>query len=315
MVHGYFVINDAGSATWAGMKKRLVEDGWPEEYIATPSFDDVRGCDPEHALEIQAWVEDLVAKTGFDKVDIVAHSEGCLNTMHYLKNLCGVGRVRRFVALAGAFHGTVVACVDPFSCGAAEMCIGSGPDGWKENEGLVAINACDETPGDVLYTSVWSTFDEIITPASGSILAGANNIEVETDWVEHAGIFLCDECYDHVRSALLDGTGGNEDGPGWACIRTVSRPRPIPPLKATASATANPPLSSLLISLLRPLPTPRPSRSRSASRTPRTSSRPTRQNSQDRTCRPCPRLSRPWADAQPGLPGTAAFPPWACSCS
>ncbi|NOZ01347.1 MAG: hypothetical protein GXP54_05595, partial [Deltaproteobacteria bacterium] len=47
MVHGWFVIGNAGPATWATMKKNLIADGWPEEYLATPSFKFVQGCDPD----------------------------------------------------------------------------------------------------------------------------------------------------------------------------------------------------------------------------------------------------------------------------
>ena len=218
MIHGWFVLDLAGEATWADFRKRLIADGWPAEYLYAPSFQDVQGCDPEHAQQIAAWVKELKAKTQRSKVDILAHSEGGLNTLHYLRDLCGVRDVRHFVAVAPAFHGTVVACLGaPFSCGAEEMCIGSQPGDWKENPALLSATECDETPGDVLYTSIWSPFDEIIVPPTGSILAGADNRQVQTKWVEHGGIFLADEPYGYVKEALLHG-GKNTDGPGWNCI-------------------------------------------------------------------------------------------------
>lgn len=225
-LHGYFVIRDAGTFTWATMKKNLIEDGWPEEYIATPSFEDVRGCNEDHITEIETWVEKLRKDTGSERIDIVCHSFGCLNTLSWLKAKCGVNRVRQYVGLAGAVHGTLVACADALlkiSCAGEQMCIGTGEDGWKDNELIANANACDETPGDVQYTSVWSDYDEIIRPPSGSEMAGARNIEVATKWVEHGGIFLCDECYGHLRTALLEG-GANDDGPSWPCL-----PDCIPP--------------------------------------------------------------------------------------
>ncbi len=223
MVHGWFVTDLAGVATWATMKRNLVEDGWPEEYLDTPSFEDVRGCDPEHAVEIAGWVEALRARTGTDRVDILAHSEGALNTLYYLKKLCGVHRVRKVVSLAGAYHGTVVACLDPFSCGAAEMCIPSTPDGWKQNEVLADLLACDETPGDVLYTTIWSPWDEVIIPQEGGALAGAEVIQIQTPFTEHGGILVSDESYGYVRDALLS-SGANEDGPGWECLPGCAPP-------------------------------------------------------------------------------------------
>lgn len=230
-VHGYFVTANAGGATWANFKNQMIKEGWPEEYLFNPSFDEVQGCDPGHAMEIDAWVDDIIDKTGFDKVDIVCHSGGCLNTAWYLRFFCGVNKVRNFIGLAGAVHGTVVACVDWWSCGADEMCIGLGDDGWKENPLLVAVNECDETLGDVLYTSIWSDYDEIIRPPEGSELAGAHNIEVETPMVEHGGIFLAEEPYALMTNALLNSTGKNEDGPGWHCIPDCAPPSdPAPEL-------------------------------------------------------------------------------------
>ena len=225
LVHGYFVINNAGDATWAHIRSKLVEDGWPIEYLSSPSFSNVQGCDPEHANTLSGWVDDLLAKTGFDKVDIVCHSEGCLNSLYYMKYLCGVNKVRRIVMLAGAVHGTNVACVDFWSCGAKEMCVKLGGK-WQDNDVLAALLAGDETPGDVLYTCVWAPGDEIIIPQTGSQLVGANNIKVQTPGVEHGGIFLCDECYGYVQDALLNGTGKNDDGPGWDYLPQC---KPLPP--------------------------------------------------------------------------------------
>jgi triacylglycerol lipase len=237
-VHGYFVIDDAGPATWATFKQKALDEGWPESYIRTPSFQDVRGCNADHVNEIEAWVEELRSATGFDKVDIVCHSFGCLNVMTWMKERCGVNRVRQFVSMAGAFHGTTVACVEPFSCAAGQMCIAGGTDGWKTNELLAAVNACDETPGDVEYTAVWTPTDEIIQPPTGSRLAGADTFEVQTIGVGHGKIFLCDECWLYVSLALTEG-GGNDDGPGWDCLpacapapepQPESRPEPQPDL-------------------------------------------------------------------------------------
>ena len=219
MVHGYFPVDAADWVTWGRFKNKLVEDGWPEEYVMTPVFDDTTGCDPTHAREISAWVDELREKTGWDKIDIVAHSAGGLNTMYYLRYFCGVHKVRNFVGLAIAVHGTRMACLDFISCGGEEMCIPKEKDGgWQENSVLAAINTCDETLGDIRYTSIWSDYDEIIVPQEGSILAGAKNIELETPLVEHGAIFLVNESLGYILDALKNKTGRNTDGPGWDCI-------------------------------------------------------------------------------------------------
>ena len=230
MIHGYFVVDDAGDATWSNFRKRLVADGWPDEYIYTPSFKDVRGCNEDHVNEIEAWVEDFRARTYSDKIDIVCHSFGCLNTLSWLKERCGVNRVRQYVGLAGAVHGTIVACADQalnISCAGKQMCIDTGTDGWKSNQLIVDENACDETPGDVQYTAVWTPYDEIIIPATGGQMIGANNVKIQTPFVEHGGIFLCDECYADMKAGLL-GSGMNTDGPSWSCYPTCTPPEPEP---------------------------------------------------------------------------------------
>ena len=219
MIHGYFPVNAGDWVTWGRFKDKLIEDGWPKEYIMNPKFKDPTGCDPDHAREISAWVDELLEKTGWDKVDIIAHSEGGLNTMYYLRHFCGVHKVRNFVGLAIAVHGTRVACVDFVSCGADEMCIPSEKEGgWRQNETLAAVNACDETLGDIRYTSIWSDYDEIIIPQEGSIIYGARNIELETPMVEHGLIFLVDESLNYIKDALKNKSGYNTDGPGWDCI-------------------------------------------------------------------------------------------------
>lgn len=218
MVHGYFPVPAADWVTWGTFKNKLIDDGWPEEYVMAPQFNDTMGCDPDHAREISAWVDELRAKTGFDKINIVAHSEGGLNTMYYLRYFCGVHKVANFVGLAVAVHGTTTARLDFWSCGAEEMAIPKGDEGWQGNPVLAGINECDETLGDILYTSIWSEFDEIIVPQEGSKMAGAMNIEMNAV-VEHGLIFLNNESFGYMKDAFLNRRGLNTDGPGWDCIQ------------------------------------------------------------------------------------------------
>jgi len=213
MVHGYFL---PGGATWLVLKNRLIAAGWPKDYVMNPSFDNVVGCNPEHAQKIAQWVNELKAKTGADKVNLVAHSMGALDVRYYIKYLCGYKNVNKVVNIAGANHGTTVACVDMLSCGASEMCRKS--DDWKGNDFLRNINACDETPGDILYTSIWSPSDEIIRPPESSILDGAENIKIHTKLVGHGRILTISETGDLVIKALKEG-GANDNGPGLNCLQ------------------------------------------------------------------------------------------------
>ena len=223
MVHGYFLPD---FATWASIEGKLIADGWPSEYIFGQTFDSVVGCNPNHAEAIAASVAEILAVTGRDKVDLLAHSMGGLDCRYYIKYLCGYKYVNDVVMLAGANHGSIMACLDPLSCGAEQMCIELGADAWKDNQFLADLNACDETPGDdLLYTSIWTEFDEIIVPQSGSVLPGALNHELDT-FAEHAAILINNEAYEWVKTGLNSG-GSNDVGPAdgeGPCVTICEEP-------------------------------------------------------------------------------------------
>lgn len=206
-VHGYF-LGDAG--TWSYLKKRLVEQGWPEEYLFSFQFDDVFGCNPKHGEEIEAHAQELMAWTGRDRFDIVCHSMGCVDSRWWIRHMCGYGRVNDFVSIAGANQGSVVACLEPMSCGADQLCVGSGEGAWKDNLFLLELNECDMTPYDpIRYTSIWTSLDEIVVPSTNAVLDGAVNIEVEAV-VGHALILSNEETVGHLVAAL-DGGGKNDN--------------------------------------------------------------------------------------------------------
>ena len=69
----------------AALRIRLVASGWPTDYVETITFEDPAGSNRVHAVELAAAVGSLVARTGADEVDIVAHSMGGLATRWYLR--------------------------------------------------------------------------------------------------------------------------------------------------------------------------------------------------------------------------------------
>jgi len=251
MVHGYF-LGEVGSWTW--LKTRLVEGGWPEDYLFSLQFANVFGCSPQHGYEIAAKVQEVLAATGREKVDILAHSMGGVDARYYIKFLCGYHFVNDFVSLAGAHQGTTVGCLDPINCGGAASCVGLGDDAWMQNDFLKELNICDMTPwDDIKYTSIWSEFDEIILPASNSILDGAVNIEVNSV-VEHALILVSEEAAGYVMAAL-DGAGSNDNIPtaNPPCVELCEvDPGPEP------EPEAGPELGPDVISVPEPMPEPVP---------------------------------------------------------
>jgi len=222
MVHGYFL---DGVASWTWMKAGLVDAGWPEEYVQSFTFDSVVGCNPGHAQELKAQADALMQKTGRDRFDIVCHSMGCLDSRYYIKYLCGYQHVKDFVSIAGANKGSVVACADPISCGAAQMCVGPADEAWMQNPFLLDLNFCDMTPGqDTLYTAIWTPLDEIVVPQENATLDGAVNIEVQS-LVGHGLILSKPETLSYVIPAL-DGAGSNDNAPLAAppCVSLCEAP-------------------------------------------------------------------------------------------
>jgi len=208
-VHGYF-LGEAG--TWSFLKKRLVEQGWPEEYLFSFQFESVFGCNPKHGEEIEAHAQELMAWTGKERFDIACHSMGCVDSRWWIRHLCGYGRVNDFVSIAGANLGSVMACLEPVSCGADALCVGSQADAWKDNPFLLELNGCDQTPWDpIRYTSIWTALDEIVVPSTNSKLEGALNVQMKSV-VGHALILTSEETVGYLVAAL-DGGGKNDNAP------------------------------------------------------------------------------------------------------
>jgi triacylglycerol lipase len=103
------------------------------------------------------------------KVNILGHSQGPLEPRWAIKWWPSLqSEVDHLVMMAAPNHGTVVADA---SIGAAA--------GYQMKPGskfLDALNAGDETPGPVSYTSLYSATDELVQPASTAVLNGADNI-------------------------------------------------------------------------------------------------------------------------------------------
>ncbi|MDA0563903.1 triacylglycerol lipase [Streptomonospora sp. S1-112] len=162
-VHGY-----GGSAgNWDDLAADLVADGWPEADLHAIDYDST-ASNTETAEVIAAEVDAVLAESGADRVDIVAHSMGGLSSRWYLKFLGGHERVDDWVSLAGPNQGSTVrlpcVAVQP-SC--QEVVAGS--------EFLARLNSGDPTPGAVGYTTFRSLCDLIVRPSTNVMLTGADN--------------------------------------------------------------------------------------------------------------------------------------------
>lgn len=186
---------------------RLAADGFRPFIYELPGlgFGDI----PTSARDFADYVDQVRATTGASRVDLVGHSEGGIVARYYLKRLGGTGAVGRYVSLGSPHYGTYVANIVAFlglgNCAGVVACqqmtIGS--------DFLADLNAGDDTPGSVSYTTIRTWQDELVRPVGNAALAdGANNVLIQSRCplrlVGHLGLALDGTTYTVIRQALRD---------------------------------------------------------------------------------------------------------------
>lgn len=147
-----------------------------------------------NASQLSTFINSVKAQTGAAKVDLVVHSMGGLSSRYYLKNLGGTANVEQFVSLGSPHYGQTAACLLPTSFG-GQMCP------WSSF--LSALNSGDDTPGGLLYTTIYSTSDGTV-PASSSRLDGGACFR-QVSGVSHSGLTTNAAVFNDVLAAV-DGT-------------------------------------------------------------------------------------------------------------
>ncbi|SCG42376.1 Triacylglycerol esterase/lipase EstA, alpha/beta hydrolase fold [Micromonospora echinaurantiaca] len=186
---------------------RLRADGYRVFIYQLPGLG--LGDIPASARAFAGYVDQVRAATGAARVDLVGHSEGGLVSRYYLKRLGGTGVVGRYVSLGSPQYGTYVANILKFlglgSCAGVVACqqmsIGSAF--------LADLNAGDDTPGAVRYTTVRTIQDELVRPVDNALLHdGSTNVLIQSSCplrvVGHLGLVLDGTTYTVIRGALTD---------------------------------------------------------------------------------------------------------------
>ncbi|WP_432050626.1 esterase/lipase family protein [Verrucosispora sp. NA02020] len=195
------------AAVYEPLAARLRADGYRVWIYPLPNLG--LGDITTSAGSLRSFVGQVRASTGAARVDLVAHSEGGLVSRYYIKNLGGGDAVGRYVSLGTPQYGTYVANIVAFlglgSCAGVVACqqmtIGS--------PFLAALNAGDDTPGDVRWTTVRTRQDELVRPVDNATLAdGATNVLIQSRCplrvVGHLGLVTDGTTYSVIRQALRD---------------------------------------------------------------------------------------------------------------
>lgn len=183
--------------------------------------DDIR----QSGLELAAEVDRVLAETGAPKVILIGHSQGGgILPVYYINNLGGADKVSQLIGIAPSNHGTDVdgligvldlpivgplltATVNLFGQALLQQALGS------EFQQEVYGNG-DTRPG-VLYTTIASTNDELVTPYTQQALSGAGvtNIVLQDLYpgfpAGHLGVVLSPQVWSVVLDALASNPQAN----------------------------------------------------------------------------------------------------------
>lgn len=207
IVGGTFATMGVASVYYAPLAARLRADGYQAYIFSLPNagLSDAR----DSAAALNRFVDSVRAQTGAAHVDLVAHSQGAMVSRYYIKYLGGVNEVDSLVSLSGVMYGTSLAnlanllgfgnCVGLVGC--QQMAIGSAF--------LNDLNAGDDTIGNVLYTNIATSGDEVILPYTNAYLHNdGNNVNSNVRgpcWgriIGHISIALDGAVYSGIQDAL-----------------------------------------------------------------------------------------------------------------
>jgi pimeloyl-ACP methyl ester carboxylesterase len=160
---------------------RFKDLGYPDSWLAAVEFDDQNGSNVPNAKEIlPAFVDQVLAATGADRVDVVAHSMGGLSSRLWIAQYGGGAKVRDYVSLAATHHGNNEACLTPWWFDVMqELCPAyAGQDHelqWTLNGDPDKLDV-DETPfgvedgGGIHWHAMYTDADVIVSPSASGCL-------------------------------------------------------------------------------------------------------------------------------------------------
>lgn len=187
------------------LRWRLEADGYDAYIYELPGLG--LGDIAETSAPLAGFVDQILADTGADRVDLIGHSQGGLVSRYYVKELGGAARVDSLISLGAPHYGTAIAniadvlgfgsCLGIVAC--EQMAMGS--------DFLADLNAGDDTIGSVEYTNLYTSYDELVRPVRNATLEdGATNVRVQSQcwfhFVEHLGLIFDGVVYSGIEDAL-----------------------------------------------------------------------------------------------------------------
>jgi triacylglycerol esterase/lipase EstA (alpha/beta hydrolase family)/cytoskeletal protein RodZ len=184
--------------------------------------DDIR----QSALELDAEIDRVLAETGAPKVILIGHSQGGgILPVYYINNVQdGADKVSQLIGIAPSNHGTDAMGLVGLQAlpifGPLLMAVANalGPALEQQalgNEFQDEVYGNGDTRPGVLYTTITSIYDEIVTPYTQQALDGPNvtNIVVQDLYpgvtAGHEGVVLSPQVWSIVLDALASNAEAN----------------------------------------------------------------------------------------------------------
>lgn len=182
LVHGW----NGSASSMATLKSRFEAQGRQAFSLTLPGQNNIT-----NASAIANLVNSVKAQTGATKVDLVSHSMGGLSTRYYIKSLGGGVNVSEYVSLGSPHYGYAPACF---------LFTGSGGQMCPFSSFLSSLNSGDDTPGSMLYTTIYSTNDGLIPNSSSRLDGGACFKQISGP--NHTGLTQDATTFGYVLSAV-----------------------------------------------------------------------------------------------------------------
>ncbi|WP_274556554.1 esterase/lipase family protein [Streptomyces spiramyceticus] len=206
---------------WLGLAPYLVRRGYcvfSLDYGQLPNVPFFHGLGPidKSAVQLDAFVDKVLAATGAPEADLVGHSQGGMMPRHYLKFLGGATEVNALIGIAPDNHGTTLLGLTkllPYFPGAEDLLTANTPGLADQIAGsafLTRLNEGGDTVPGVRYTVIATKYDQVVTPYRTQYLdgPGVRNVLLQdlcpVDFSEHVAIGLIDRIAFHEVANALD---------------------------------------------------------------------------------------------------------------
>ena len=183
--------------------------------------DDIR----QSGLQLAAEVDKVLAETGAPKVILIGHSQGGgILPVYYINNLGGADKVSQLIGIAPSNHGTnvdgLIGLQNLPILGSLAMALANSIGPALEQQALGSefqqeVYGNGDTRPGVLYTTIASMDDEVVTPYTQQALHGPNvtNIVIQDLYpglpVGHLGVVLSPQVWSVVLAALASNPQAN----------------------------------------------------------------------------------------------------------